>query len=215
MAPELSQHLPVLILVGVILATVCILCCRKNSSSKKKKVEAARAAAERDEEALNLNLSGSDVRELPSLSEPRGAELLDSTVYASVGRPRRNTLKDIVEEEPSPATIRRQPSLQQAAAGGINLETFGAGPQPPHCKITPMKIPLGAAGSAFKPTPLASIAKQSRSGPITGFQSSSISNPLMNSSKYQHHQPRGSLDAQKSKLHSHSNTQLKQNQYWV
>uniref|UniRef100_A0AC34GEJ2 Uncharacterized protein n=1 Tax=Panagrolaimus sp. ES5 TaxID=591445 RepID=A0AC34GEJ2_9BILA len=96
------------------------------------------------------------------------------------------------------------------------METFGTGPQPPHCKITPMKIPLGAAGSAFKPTPLASIAKQSRSGPITGFQSSSITNPLTlssSTSKYHHH-PRGSLDAQ-SKLHSHSNTQLKQNQYWV
>lgn len=191
MVPELSHHGPVLLLFVVVAATIIVLCCRKGSKKKEKKL-----AATRDEQGLHLNLSTTDERELPPISEIHGAELLDSTVYASVGRQRRSTLKDIIEEPETSSTTGRRPFL-------ANLESLDRAPSPPHVKVTPLRQPLGSAGSAFKPTPLASLSKISKSGPITGLPSSSA---IPSSIR----QPRGSLDAAQSKA-----TKLKQSQYWV
>lgn len=189
-APELNQHFPVFVLIAIIVATVIILCCRRNSSKKKK----GKQIATRDEHGFNLNLDPSNERELPNIPETHGAELLDTTVYASVGNKRRKSsgLKDI-QEEPEPSATLKRPSYK-------HLESFEQQPGPPQCKITPLRQPLGSAGSAFKPTPLAALS--SRSGPITGLPVTPVLSTALK-------QPRGSLDAQTKP------TKLKQNQYWV
>lgn len=192
--PELNNHFPVVILLLIVIATIIVLCCRRNSKKKEKTKE---LAATRDEQGLHLNLSSTDERELPPISDIHGSELLDSTVYASVGRQRRmSALKDIIEESETSSTNTRKPF-------STALESLDRAPSPPHVRVTPLRQPLGSAGSAFKPTPLASLSKISKSGPITGLPSSSV---LPSSVK----QPRGSLDAAQSRA-----TKLKQSQYWV
>ncbi|KAE9552084.1 hypothetical protein FO519_004710 [Halicephalobus sp. NKZ332] len=191
-SPELNHHFPVIILLLIVLATVIILCCRRKSSKMQK---SKAVTATRDEQGFHLNLSSISERELPQVSEVRGSELLDSTVYASVGRQRRtSTLKDITEE---PSEMSSRNFFQSP------LESPEKAPSPPQVKVTPLRQPLGSIGSAFKPTPLAALSKMSRSGPITGLPPSSV---LSSSIK----QSRASLDNAQPRT-----AKLKQDQYWV